>query len=109
MPDNHRQKWPFSKHRSHLLKEADREFADAKLLLPAAEVAKSPRQTWLDLAGGFERAASLYRQAALSLMARQAFEYASHCYHEAGDPDDSERCVRRAEHVPVYWEKNADE
>lgn len=83
MLDNNPQKWPFSKPRFHLLNEADREFAEAKLFLPAAEVAKSPRQTWLDLAGDFERAASLYRQAALSLMARRAFEYASHCYREA--------------------------
>lgn len=87
----------------HLL-NADSVLDGAKDLLRVVERGTPLPQTWLDLAAEFERAARLYRQAGLGLMAKQAFERARQAYYSAGDDAAAARCYARSQAIPVLWE-----
>ena len=91
----------------HLL-NADTVLDGARDLLRVVEQSTPLPQTWLDLAAEFERAARLYRQAGLGLMAKKSFEHARQAYEAAGDDAAAARCYARSQAIPVLW-KAADE
>jgi hypothetical protein len=91
-------------NRSISLLNADTVFDGAKDLLRVVEKSTPLPQTWLDLATEFERAARLYRQAGLGLMAKQSFERARHAYEASGDDAAAARCYARSQAIPVLWE-----
>ena len=87
----------------HLL-NADSVFDGARDLLRVVEKSTPLPQTWVELAAEFERAARLYRQAGLGLLAKKSFEHARQSYYSAGDDAAAARCYARSQAIPVYWE-----
>ena len=91
-------------NRSISLLNADTVFDGTKDLLRVVEKSTPLPQTWLDLAAEFERAARLYRQVGLGLMAKQAFERARQAYETASDDAAAARCYARSQAILVLWE-----
>jgi hypothetical protein len=89
--------------------KADRLLATANALLVKAEVEQKTLARWSEAGRAFERAASVYRQASLGLLARHSFEQGRLCFEAGGDADAAQRCGNNVKVIPTYWEASPDE
>jgi hypothetical protein len=67
-------------------------------------VTESSETAWRDAATHYRRAALLYRQAGLGLLAKSQWQSCVHCAEALGDTEAVATCRREAEVIPAYWE-----
>lgn len=67
-------------------------------------VTESSETAWRDAATHYQRAAPLYRQAGLGLLAKAAWLSCANCTDALGDIEAAATCRREAEVIPTYWE-----
>lgn len=96
----------FGKFRIRWLYEADRitESIPEYLTQPPQLSARAARD-WGRAAKLAERASHFYARAGFSLMAKSLMEDASTFYAAVGRSDDSQRCHKKSESFPSYYEE----
>ena len=93
--------------RHDLIQEADRAVAEAERAFGRAEGDNEIRWTVI-AAGKYERAAALYLQAGLGLLAKQRYANASLYWSLVGDRERAKLNQDRWAAVSTYWEDDAD-
>lgn len=99
--------WPFNKHRTARIAEADRLANEAGEVAKTAagELAKGSDE-WMNIrraARKFERAGSLYGHAGMSAAMAAAFGGAATCWQFAGEEGHANGCREAASLIDVFY------
>ena len=95
--------------RRRTINKADRLLATANAILAKVEVEQATAARWSQAGRAFERAAGVYRQASLGLLARHSYEQGRHCFEAGGDANAAQRCGNNAKVIPAYWGASPNE
>lgn len=97
----------FGKFRHTWIHEADRIIAECEdYTAQPPSVSDQSLRHWRRAAKLYERSADFYRRAGLGLMAIASWQDAEECYAALSMIDDRERCRKKADSIPVYYEED---